>query len=89
LFALTVSASAISQSSSFPADSTKAKGVTASILAIIDRKSKIETSDESGTKLDNVKGVIELHHARTLPIEIMENDSTHGRSLNRTQSGSL
>jgi len=52
----------ISQSSSFSPDSSKAKGAAASIFAIIDRKSKIDPSDESGTTLDNVKGEIELRH---------------------------
>ncbi|CAL9013535.1 unnamed protein product, partial [Prunus brigantina] len=50
----------ISQWSSFAVDSSKAKN--ASIFAIIDRKSKTDPSDESGLKLDNVKGEIELHH---------------------------
>ncbi|KAF8042949.1 hypothetical protein BT93_A1322 [Corymbia citriodora subsp. variegata] len=61
-FALTMAAIGISQSSSFTPDSTKAKGAAASIFAIIDRKSKLDPSDESGTKLDNVKGEIELRH---------------------------
>ncbi|KAJ6400887.1 hypothetical protein OIU84_016334 [Salix udensis] len=61
-FALTMAAIGISQSSSFAPDSTKAKGAAASIFAIIDRKSKIDPSDESGTTLDNVKGEIELRH---------------------------
>ncbi|KAF8042952.1 hypothetical protein BT93_A1323 [Corymbia citriodora subsp. variegata] len=61
-FALTMAAIGISQSSSFTTDSTKAKDAAASIFAIIDRKSKIDSSDESGTKLDNVKGEIELLH---------------------------
>eukprot|EP00258_Populus_trichocarpa_P025336 XP_024441355.1 ABC transporter B family member 21 [Populus trichocarpa] len=61
-FALTMAAVGISQSSSFSPDSSKAKGAAASIFAIIDRKSKIDPSDESGTTLDNVKGEIELRH---------------------------
>ncbi|XP_030460441.1 ABC transporter B family member 11-like [Syzygium oleosum] len=61
-FALTMAAVGISQSSSLTPDSTKANGAAASIFAIIDRKSKIDPSDESGTKLDNVKGEIELRH---------------------------
>ncbi|KAK3194404.1 hypothetical protein Dsin_025714 [Dipteronia sinensis] len=52
----------ISQSSSLAPDSNKAKLAAASIFAIIDRKSKIDPSDESGMTLDNVKGEIELHH---------------------------
>ncbi|XP_061961245.1 ABC transporter B family member 21-like [Populus nigra] len=61
-FALTMAAIGISQSSSFAPDSSKGKGAVASIFAIIDRKSKIDPSDESGTTLDNVKGEIELRH---------------------------
>ncbi|KAJ7008064.1 ABC transporter B family member 11-like [Populus alba x Populus x berolinensis] len=61
-FALTMAAIGISQSSSFAPDSSKAKAAAASIFSIIDRKSKIDSSDESGTTLDNVKGEIELRH---------------------------
>ncbi|BFG25063.1 hypothetical protein CerSpe_113370 [Prunus speciosa] len=61
-YALTMAAMGISQSSSFAVDSSKAKNAAASIFAIIDRKSKVDSSDESGVKLDSVKGEIELHH---------------------------
>ncbi|KAF8043116.1 hypothetical protein BT93_A1458 [Corymbia citriodora subsp. variegata] len=61
-FALFMATIGISQSSSITADSTKAKAAAASIFAIVDRKSEIDPSDESGTKLDNVKGEIELRH---------------------------
>ena len=61
-FALTMAAVGISQSSSFAPDSSKAKSAAASIFAILDRKSEIDPSDESGTKLENVKGEIELRH---------------------------
>ncbi|KAH0983943.1 hypothetical protein GBA52_011120 [Prunus armeniaca] len=61
-YALTMAALGISQWSSFAVDSSKAKNAAASIFAIIDRKSKIDPSDESGVKLDNVKGEIELRH---------------------------
>ncbi|PRQ45049.1 putative xenobiotic-transporting ATPase [Rosa chinensis] len=63
LFALTMAATGISQSSSFGPDSGKAKTSAASIFAIIDRPSKIDPSNESGTKIDGgVKGEIELHY---------------------------
>jgi ATP-binding cassette, subfamily B (MDR/TAP), member 1 len=52
----------ISQSSSFAPDSSKAKSATASIFGMIDKKSKIDPSEESGTTLDSVKGEIELRH---------------------------
>ncbi|KAK7284517.1 hypothetical protein RJT34_19263 [Clitoria ternatea] len=61
-FALTMAAVGISQSSSLSPDSSKAKIATASIFRIIDRKSEIDPSDESGRTLDNVKGEIELQH---------------------------
>ncbi|KAE9618860.1 putative xenobiotic-transporting ATPase [Lupinus albus] len=61
-FALTMTSLALSQSSSFSPDSSKAKSATASIFGIIDKKSKIDPSDESGTTLDSVKGEIELRH---------------------------
>ncbi|RDX69267.1 ABC transporter B family member 21, partial [Mucuna pruriens] len=61
-FALTMASIGISQSSSLTPDSNKAKIATASIFRIIDRKSKIDPSDESGNTLDSVKGEIELRH---------------------------
>ncbi|XP_010523879.1 PREDICTED: ABC transporter B family member 4-like [Tarenaya hassleriana] len=61
-FALTMAAVAISQSSSLAPDSSKAGISAASIFAIIDRKSRIDPSDESGMMLENVKGDIELRH---------------------------
>ncbi|XP_057454847.1 ABC transporter B family member 21-like [Lotus japonicus] len=61
-FALTMAAVGVSQSSSLAPDSSKAKTATASIFEIIDRKSKIDPSDESGTTLDRTKGEIELCH---------------------------
>ncbi|KAK7269553.1 hypothetical protein RIF29_22284 [Crotalaria pallida] len=61
-FALTMAAIGVSQSSSFAPDSSKAKSAAASIFGIIDKESKINPSDESGTTLDSVKGEIELRH---------------------------
>ncbi|XP_060175041.1 ABC transporter B family member 11-like [Lycium barbarum] len=61
-FALTMAAIGISQSSSLAPDSSKAKIAAASIFAILDRKSKIDPSDDSGMTLDTVKGDIELQH---------------------------
>ncbi|CAL0311170.1 unnamed protein product [Lupinus luteus] len=62
ILALTFTANGISQSSSLAPDSSKAKSAIVSIFGIIDRKSKIDPSDESGTTLDNIKGEIQLHH---------------------------
>ncbi|GJV17415.1 ABC transporter B family member 21-like protein [Tanacetum coccineum] len=61
-FALTMAALAVSQSSSFAPDTSKAKGSAVSVFAILDRKSEIDPSDESGTTLDTVKGEIQLRH---------------------------
>ncbi|KAI3679122.1 hypothetical protein L6452_38431 [Arctium lappa] len=61
-FALTMAALAVSQSSSFAPDTSKAKSSAVSVFAMLDRKSEIDPSDESGMTLDNVKGEIELRH---------------------------
>ncbi|XP_057550673.1 ABC transporter B family member 4-like [Amaranthus tricolor] len=61
-FALAFSAIGISQSSSFVTDSSKSKNAASSVFAILDRKSKIDSSDASGMTLDNVKGEIVLQH---------------------------
>jgi len=59
--ALTMAGLAIS-SDGGASNSSKGNGATASIFAILDRKSKIDPSDESGTTLESVKGEIELSH---------------------------
>ncbi|KAK9934148.1 hypothetical protein M0R45_021302 [Rubus argutus] len=61
-FALTMTAVGVSQSSSLAPDLSKGKSSAASIFAIIDGKSKIDSSDDSGTTIENVKGEIELRH---------------------------
>ncbi|MQL71843.1 hypothetical protein Taro_004156 [Colocasia esculenta] len=61
-FALTMAAIGISQSSALAPDSSKAKSATASIFAILDSKSKIDPSDDSGTTLEHMKGNIEFRH---------------------------
>ncbi|XP_020276503.1 ABC transporter B family member 11-like isoform X2 [Asparagus officinalis] len=61
-FALSMAAIGISQSSSLAPDSSKAKSATASVFAVLDRKSKIDASDDSGTKLETLKGNIEFRH---------------------------
>ncbi|KAH9620345.1 hypothetical protein KSS87_015948 [Heliosperma pusillum] len=61
-FALTMTAVGMSQSSSLAPDTGKAKNAASSVFAILNRKSKIDSSDETGTTLDEVKGDIELHH---------------------------
>ncbi|KAG6517606.1 hypothetical protein ZIOFF_021002 [Zingiber officinale] len=61
-FALAMAAIGISQSSSLAPDSSKAKSASASVFAILDRKSKIDPSNDSGMTLENLKGNIELQH---------------------------
>ena len=61
-FALAMVAIGVSQSDSLAPDSGKAKAAAASVFALLDRKSKIDPSDESGMTLDDVKGEIELRH---------------------------
>ncbi|KAM0028052.1 putative ABC-type xenobiotic transporter [Helianthus debilis subsp. tardiflorus] len=61
-FALAMAALAVSQSSSFAPNTSKAKGSAASVFAILDRKSKIDPGDESGFTLEMVKGEIKIHH---------------------------
>ncbi|KAG0470607.1 hypothetical protein HPP92_017307 [Vanilla planifolia] len=54
----------VSHSSSVAPDSNKARGAAASILAILDRQPKIDSSDNSGIKLDELRGDIEFQHVR-------------------------
>ncbi|KAJ1403009.1 P-loop containing nucleoside triphosphate hydrolase [Sesbania bispinosa] len=61
-FALSMAAIGMSQSGTLVPDSTKAKSAAASIFAILDRKSQIDPSDESGMTLEEVKGEIEFKH---------------------------
>ncbi|XP_047333744.1 ABC transporter B family member 4-like [Impatiens glandulifera] len=60
-FALAMGAIGISQSSSLAPDSNKARAAAASIFAILDRKPKIDSSDDSGmSTLETLRGEIEL-----------------------------
>ncbi|CAL8990978.1 unnamed protein product [Prunus brigantina] len=61
-FALAMTAVGVSHSGSLAPNLGKVKSSAASIFAILDRKSKIDSSDESGTTIENVKGEIELRH---------------------------
>ncbi|PSR92445.1 ABC transporter B family member 11 like [Actinidia chinensis var. chinensis] len=61
-FGLSMMAVAIAQSGAVAPDFSKAKSATASVFAILDQKSKIDSSDDSGTALENVKGEIEFRH---------------------------
>lgn len=53
---------AISQSSSMAPDSKNAKSAATSIFSILDRKSNIDPSNESGMTLESVKGEIQFQH---------------------------
>ncbi|KAK2412274.1 ABC transporter B family member [Trifolium repens] len=61
-FSLTMAAVAIAQSGFTAPGASKAKSSAASIFAILDQKSTIDTSDESGMTLEDVKGEIEFHN---------------------------
>ncbi|XP_009353437.2 ABC transporter B family member 11-like [Pyrus x bretschneideri] len=61
-FALTIATVGISQSDSLAPDISKGRSAVASIFAILDRKSKIDSSDDSGTTIENLKGEIEICH---------------------------
>ncbi|XP_027368718.1 ABC transporter B family member 11-like [Abrus precatorius] len=61
-FVLSMAAFGISQSGSLIPDSTNSKSAAASIFAILDRKSQIDPSDDSGMTLEEVKGEIEFNH---------------------------
>ncbi|KAH9291620.1 hypothetical protein KI387_043189 [Taxus chinensis] len=61
-FALSMAAVGISQSAGLSPDLAKAKSSINSVFKILDRASKIDANDESGTTLDNVKGDIEFQH---------------------------
>ncbi|KAM5568502.1 hypothetical protein ABKV19_016189 [Rosa sericea] len=60
-FAVTMASVGLAQSSSLAPDVSKGKGSASSIFAILDRKSRIDSSDNSGMTIENVKGEIEFH----------------------------
>ncbi|KAJ9181725.1 hypothetical protein P3X46_005789 [Hevea brasiliensis] len=60
--ALSMAAVGVSQSSSFAPDAGKAKSAAASVFAILDQKSKVNSNDDSGIVIENLKGEIEFRH---------------------------
>lgn len=52
----------VSQSGSYAPDASKAKSCAASIFAILDQISEIDSSGRSGKRLKNVKGDIKFRH---------------------------
>ncbi|KAI3461135.1 hypothetical protein Pfo_017798 [Paulownia fortunei] len=59
---LSMTAVGISQSGALAPDSGKAKAGAASIFALLDQKSDIDSANNSGMTLENVKGDIEFRH---------------------------
>jgi ATP-binding cassette, subfamily B (MDR/TAP), member 1 len=62
--ALTMAAIGVSHTSTLTSDSSKAKPAVSSIFAIVDRKSRIDPSDESGVSLEPLNGDVEFRHVR-------------------------
>ncbi|KAF6140722.1 hypothetical protein GIB67_035149, partial [Kingdonia uniflora] len=60
-YGLTMAAMIISQTNYSIPDTIHAKNSTTSVFGILDQKSKIDLSDDSGMTLENVKGDIQLH----------------------------
>ncbi|XP_011080370.1 ABC transporter B family member 4-like [Sesamum indicum] len=59
---LSMTAIAISQSGALAPDSGKANAGAASVFALLDQKSRIDSSDSSGMTLENVNGGIVFQH---------------------------
>ena len=62
--ALSMAAIGVSHTSTLTSDSSKAKSAISSIFAIIDRKSRIDPSDDTGVTLEPLSGDIEFQHVR-------------------------
>lgn len=60
--ALAMAAIGVSQSSTLTSDSSKAKSAVSSIFAIVDRKSRIDASENAGVIVETLRGNIEFHH---------------------------
>ncbi|GJN05501.1 hypothetical protein PR202_ga23131 [Eleusine coracana subsp. coracana] len=60
--ALAMAAIGVSQSSTLTSDSSKAKSAASSIFAIVDRKSRIDPSEDAGVTLETLQGKIEFQH---------------------------
>lgn len=62
LFAFSISAVGVSNSTSVAPDTNKAKNSAASMFEIIDSKPKIDSSSNKGMTLTSIQGHIELRH---------------------------
>uniref|UniRef100_A0A0E0JHC1 ABC transporter B family member 21 n=1 Tax=Oryza punctata TaxID=4537 RepID=A0A0E0JHC1_ORYPU len=60
--ALAMAAIGVSQSSTLTSDSSKAKSAVCSIFAIVDRKSRIDPSEDAGVTVETLHGNIEFQH---------------------------
>ncbi|KAG8045283.1 hypothetical protein GUJ93_ZPchr0008g13183 [Zizania palustris] len=60
--ALSMAAIGVSQSSTLTSDSSKAKSAASSIFAIVDRKSRIDPSEDAGVTVETLQGNIEFQH---------------------------
>lgn len=60
--ALSMAAIGVSHTSTLTSDSSKARSAVSSIFAIIDRKSRIDPSDDAGVTLEPLSGAIEFRH---------------------------
>lgn len=60
--ALAMAAIGVSQSSTLTSDSSKAQSAASSIFAIIDRKSRIDPSEDAGVTVETLRGNIEFQH---------------------------
>jgi len=60
--ALAMAAIGVSQSSTLTSDSSKAKSAASSIFAIVDRKSRIDPSEDAGVTVETLRGNIEFQH---------------------------
>uniref|UniRef100_A0ACD5WJT9 Uncharacterized protein n=1 Tax=Avena sativa TaxID=4498 RepID=A0ACD5WJT9_AVESA len=61
-FALIFASIGVSQTSAMASDSTKAKVSALSIFSLLDRKSEIDSSNDDGLTLEEVKGNIDFRH---------------------------
>ncbi|KAF5196908.1 Abc transporter b family member [Thalictrum thalictroides] len=64
-FALIISAMSISQTTAMAPESNKAKDAAASIFKILDSKPKIDSNNNEGAILADLKGNIDFQHANT------------------------
>ena len=79
--ALAMAAIGVSQSSTLTSDSSKAKSAASSIFAIIDRKSRIDPSEDAGVTVEALQGNIVSYEARCsdIPGPLLDNSCWKGK----------